>query len=104
MCAGILRKLDLEIFLSRTKPHPSPKIRLEQYTIPVETAASILFLVANVFNDVKDKEVLDLGCGTGRLALGAAYLGARNATGVDIDREALKTAIQNSELLNFKAK
>jgi putative methylase len=40
--------------------------------------------------------VLDLGCGTGRLALGASYLGAGTVVGVDVDRLAVKTAIENS--------
>ena len=43
------------------------------------------------------KSVLDLGCGTGRLALGASYLGAKDVVGVDIDRLAIKTASENSK-------
>jgi putative methylase len=40
--------------------------------------------------------VLDLGCGTGRLALGASYLGAKSVVGVDVDKLAIKTAVENS--------
>jgi putative methylase len=40
---------------------------------------------------------LDLGCGTGRLALGALYLGAKSVVGVDIDRSAIKTAFENAK-------
>ncbi len=41
--------------------------------------------------------VLDLGCGTGRLALGALFLGAKEVVGIDIDRLAIKTASDNSK-------
>jgi putative methylase len=41
--------------------------------------------------------VLDLGCGTGMLAIGAALLGAR-VTGVDIDQGALDVATASAEL------
>lgn len=90
--------------LSKTKPHPSPKPRLEQYTIPAETAAQILHTAAYVFNDIIGKTVLDLGCGTGRLAIGAALLGAKQAIGIDIDREAVKMARENAEKLGVSDK
>jgi putative methylase len=47
---------------------------------------------------------LDLGCGTGRLALGAAFLGAKEVVGVDIDRTAIKTAAENSANTRLKGK
>jgi putative methylase len=53
-------------------------------------------MAAYVYDDIVDKTVLDLGCGTGRLALGAAFLGAREVVGVDIDKTAVKVACENS--------
>ena len=41
------------------------------------------------------EKVLDLGCGTGRLALAASYLGAQCVVGVDIDEMAIKAASEN---------
>jgi len=92
----LTRKLDLEMLLSRVKPHPMPSPDLEQYTISADTAATMLYIAAYANNDITDKTVLDLGCGTGRLALGAAFLGARDVVGVDIDRTAVNTASQNA--------
>jgi len=92
----IARKLDLEMLLSNVKPHPTPSRSLEQYTVSVNVAAQVLYMAAYVYDDIVDKTVLDLGCGTGRLALGAAFLGAREVVGVDIDKTAVKVACENS--------
>ena len=56
----------------------------------------MLYIAAYTNDDIVGKTVLDLGCGTGRLALGAAFLGAEEVVGVDIDRSAIKTAVENS--------
>ena len=45
-----------------------------------------------------DSEVLDVGCGSGILSIAALLLGAKSATGVDIDALAVKTAIENGAL------
>jgi putative methylase len=91
----IIRKLDLERFLSTVKIQPNPKVQLEQYTVSEELAANVLYIAAYTNGDVVGKSVLDLACGTGRLALGASFLGADTVVGVDIDRSAIKTAVEN---------
>jgi len=98
----LIRKLDLERFLSRLEPHPSPKANLEQYTVSEAVAATLLYLAAYTNGDVIGKTVLDLGCGTGRLALAASYLGAQCVVGVDIDKIAIKVASENSEKAGLK--
>ncbi|MEM3000343.1 MAG: METTL5 family protein [Candidatus Bathyarchaeia archaeon] len=100
----LVRKLDLERFLSQIKPHPSPNVRLEQYTTPTSVAATVLYLAAYTYGDIINKRVLDLGCGTGRLALGCAFLGAGSIVGIDIDKLAVKLAAENSAKLGFKTK
>ena len=100
----IIRKLDLELFLSKIKPHAEPKANLEQYTITESTAATMLYLAAYTYDDIIGKRVLDLGCGTGRLALGAAFLGAESVIGVDIDESAIRAAHTNSEQARLKGK
>jgi len=100
----LARKRDIEILLSNIKPHPTPNPNLEQYTISASAAAQMLYMAAYTYGDIVDKTVLDLGCGTGRLALGAAFLGAQEVVGVDVDRTAVKTAAENSENTRLKDK
>lgn len=100
----LVRKLDLEIALSRIEPHPSPKAHLEQYTITPEVAAELLYIAAYANDDVIDKTIADLGCGTGRLAIGSILLGAEEAVGIDIDRTAVKAAHDNAEKMGVKEK
>jgi putative methylase len=100
----IIRKLELELLLSQIAPHPSPKPSLEQYTIPTDVAATMLHIAAYSYGDIIGKTILDLGCGTGRLAIGAAFLGAKQVVGIDIDGDAVRVALQNSAKTNFKEK
>jgi putative methylase len=90
-----LKEYQLGVILSNLKEHPSPKYFLEQYSITPGIAASVLFLAKK---DVKNKIVSDLGCGTGRFAIGAALLGAKEVYGVDIDQHALDVALMNAKI------
>jgi putative methylase len=97
----LIRKIDLERFLSTIQVNPEPKVDLEQYTTSEHIAATMLYIAAYTNNDISGKCVLDLGCGTGRLSLGAAFLGAETVLGVDIDKAALKIAMANTQKTNF---
>ncbi len=66
-----------------------PKPELEQYSTPVDIVAEMIKL-ANSQGDLSGN-VVDLGCGTGRLAIGASLLGAE-VTGYEIDDDALELA------------
>jgi len=46
----------------------------------------------------RDKEVLDCFCYTGGFAISAMLAGARSATGIDLDEDALETAEENARL------
>lgn len=48
--------------------------------------------------DVAGKRVLDLGCGSGILGIGAAVLGCKSVTGCDIDPKAPDVAASNAAL------
>lgn len=100
----LVRKRNLEIALSKVEPHPTPKAYLEQYTIPANIAAEILYIAAYVNDDIIEKNVVDLGCGTGRLAIGAALLGAKEVVGVDIDKTAVKLACKSATKSGVKDK
>ncbi len=71
-----------------------PSAPLEQYRTPPELAAHLVHL-ADLRGDVEGRTVLDLGSGTGMLALAAALRGPERVVGVDLDRAALATAREN---------
>ena len=52
----------------------------------------------------QDDTVLDVGCGSGILAIASLLLGAKEAVGVDIDEVAVKTAEENAELNGVSGK
>lgn len=93
----LIRKLDLELFLDSLETMPNPKAELEQYTTSPSIAATTLYLAAYTYGDIIGKRVLDLGCGTGRLGLGAVFLGAAQVVGVDVDPQAIVVARRNAE-------
>ena len=99
----IIRKLDLERFLSQIAPHPSPKASLEQYTLSAAVAAKMLYIAAYTNDDIIGKTVVDLGCGTGRLALTASYMGARCVVGVDVEKAAIKAAYETSKSVGLSS-
>lgn len=60
------------------------------------TTSLCLELLEDIINT--DSTVLDIGTGSGILGIAAILLGAKNAVGVDIDPQSVKTAISNSEI------
>lgn len=88
-----LNKKQLEIILSQLKEPYFPKPSLEQYSIPGGLASQILNL-AYLNGDIKNKLVFDFGCGSCRLGIGAALLGAK-VVGIDIDKDAIRAAKEN---------
>lgn len=89
-----MRKRTLEIILSKLKDIPDPRSDLEQYPTPAGIASELLFL-ANSLGLIEGKRVLDLGCGTGVLMIGAGLMGASSLTGVDVDPKAVDVAREN---------
>ncbi len=73
-----------------------PRVDLEQYRTPPELA-SYLVHTADLQGDIDDQVVIDLGCGTGMLALAAALRGPATVVGLDIDDSALETAQENTQ-------
>ena len=71
-----------------------PSVDLEQYRTPPDVASHLVH-TADLQGDIEDRTVIDLGCGTGMLALAAALRGPERVVGVDIDRGPLRTARDN---------
>lgn len=93
-------RIEIEKQLEQLKPHPSPRVELEQYTTPANIATELLFTASFIFDDIRGKSVLDLGCGSGRLSIGAKILGASIVIGIDIDPYAIKTARENTGIFD----
>jgi len=91
-----MRLNELERRLEKVAGFSSPSARLEQYQTPAPLAARLLYHAA-LKGDIGERRVVDLGCGTGILAIGAALLGAREVVGVDADEAALATARENAD-------
>ena len=89
------------IILQDSPDFENSKPELEQYSTPVDITLEII-KHANSLGHLSGK-VVDLGCGTGRLAIGAAILGA-NVTGYEIDEDALKQAKSYSKKHNLSIK
>lgn len=80
--------------LADCRPFADPRADLEQYATPADLAAHLVHLAA-LQGDLQ-RPVLDLGTGTGVLALGAALAGADRVVGVDLDPDALAVARANA--------
>ncbi len=98
MIGMIPSKKDLAIVLSTIEGFEEPKVEWEQYITPSEIAAELLWM-AYMDGNIKDKDVIDLGCGTGIFSIGAALLGAKSVTGYDIDEKAIEIAKKNKKVV-----
>ncbi|WEL21125.1 METTL5 family protein [Halorhabdus sp. BNX81] len=80
-----------------------PEASLEQYRTPPSVAAHLVHL-ADLNGDIAGGTVVDLGCGTGMLALGAALRGPATVLGVDIDPAPLSTARANQNRVGTRTR
>lgn len=66
------------------------------------TTSLCLQILENYVTD--SSRVLDIGCGSGILAIASVLLGAEKAVGVDIDAQSVKVAKENAEINNVSDK
>jgi putative methylase len=95
-------KAALETQLAVVAGFENPRVELEQYPTPPALAAHVVH-VADLNDDIDGKTVVDLGTGTGMLALGAALRGPARVVGVELDRSALETARENRKRVGTRA-
>ncbi len=94
-------KRQLELQLGKLKTLQTPNLKLEQYPVSPEVAGELLYMSGFEHNDLNGR-VIDLGTGTGRLAIGAALMGSHEVVGVDVDEIALALARENAETLDVE--
>jgi putative methylase len=92
--ASVSTKSQLTQQLGVVAGFDDPRVDLEQYRTPPELAAHLIHR-ADLEGDIEGHAVLDLGCGTGMLALAAALRGPETVIGVDVDPAPLRTARAN---------
>ncbi len=96
-----MKKKELEIILQRVPNFKNPIPNLEQYLTPANIAADIIYL-AFQYGDIKNKTIVDLGCGTGIFCFGAFIAGADKVIGVDIDKNSIDIARNYSNINNYE--
>ncbi|HEV2520475.1 MAG TPA: methyltransferase [Thermoplasmata archaeon] len=93
--AELVRALASVPGFERPDPH------LEQVVTPADPAADLL-AEALARGDLRGRSVFDLGTGTGRLAIGAALLGAGPVRGIDLSAPAIERARESARSLKLE--
>lgn len=91
-----LSKRQLELQLGKLSILENPRLGLEQYPVSPEVAAELLYMAYFEHEDLNG-QIVDLGTGTGRLAIGAALMGAESVCGLDLDKESIALAVRNAK-------
>ena len=94
-----MKQKELEIKLQKVPTYERPNPFIEQYMTPAPIAADIIYTACQ-YEDIQEKKVLDLGCGTGIFSFGAKLTGAKEIIGVDLDVDAIKIAKMHAEKEN----
>jgi len=97
-----------QIFVRATFHQPKPEFPFEIVIDPKmafgtghhQTTSMMLELMLE--NDFANKKVLDMGCGTGILAIMASKLGAEEVTAIDYDPVCYTSTIENAQLNNIE--
>jgi ribosomal protein L11 methyltransferase len=93
-----------QVYVRATFHQPQPNFKYEIVIDPKmafgtghhQTTAMILAYLLET--DVNDKNILDMGCGTGILAILASKLGAKTLTAIDYDQLCFDSTLENTAL------
>ncbi len=95
---------EINDFIKTIPTFKTPKVLLEQYSLPSDLISFILVITKG---DLMNKNVVDLGCGTGRFTLPIAKYFTQRVFGVDSDiavinqlQKSINKYILNVDLLN----
>jgi putative methylase len=98
-----ISKRQLEIQLGKLRILQTPELQLEQYPVSAKVASELLYMAGFEHHDLQG-EIIDLGTGTGRLAIGAAMMGSGKVVGVDIDERSIALARENAVAAGVEVK
>ena len=85
----------LESLMQSIDEFKSPKVVYEQYATSVHISSRMIFTINTSFDDFNGKCVADLGCGSGRLTIGSALMGAQYVLAIDCDLDAIQQMNDN---------
>ena len=78
---------NLENMISNFEGFTRPRVELEQYSTDSHVASRMVYLIETEFRAIKDKIILDLGCGTGALSLTSSFLEPLIIFSADVDNK-----------------
>ncbi len=87
-------------FLEEISEFNQPKVKLEQYSLPNEIIAFVLLISKK---DLINRNVVDLGCGTGRLSLPIVKFFSKRVLGVDSDVFSTKQMFKAMKKVKLRA-
>lgn len=97
-------KINDRCYVRATFHEPHPEYEFEIIVDPKMAfgtghhQTTFLMMKLMMETDFKVKKVLDMGCGTGILAILASHLGAENIVAIDYDQVCFESTIENSNL------
>ena len=92
---------ELQSRLEQVQTFDRPKLQYEQYITTPHLASQILYNIDQMYDDLNEKMVCDLGCGTGMLSIGSAFMMADFILGFDIDSDALSICRKNLDFFDL---
>lgn len=92
-------KSELRRRLDEASGFENPDVALEQYRTPPELAAHLVH-TADLRGDIGGQVVVDLGSGTGMLALGATLRAPAAVVGIELDAAPLAIARENEQRID----
>jgi ribosomal protein L11 methyltransferase len=88
-------------FHTTTKAYPFEIVIEPKMSFGTGHHATTSLMIREILRcDMKDKAVLDAGCGTGILAILSEKAGARRVTAIDIDEWSYRNALENASINN----
>ncbi|TBU09989.1 putative methyltransferase [Hamiltosporidium magnivora] len=93
---------EIKCKFQEVKGFENPNINLEQYITPPDIAASIIYTAHVRYDDIQNKNILDMCCGTGMLTYGISFFNPFHITCADVCMNALRGCRDNILNLNIE--
>ncbi|KAM0678868.1 Methyltransferase-like protein 5 [Binucleata daphniae] len=90
----------LKSLLTSVKNFENPIIELEQYITPYDIAATMIYNAHFMYNDIENKNILDLCSGTGMLSVASSFFDPKSITCVEYDKNSINICKENFESFN----